>query len=284
MGAARRPAPIIASRVTSSASAASVEPLAAGGAHRHHQVAQLGGRVPDPDAGRVGQGHAELGQHPARVDDGARAVGRRLVPDRRQAEHAPGIAGAQGADDEVVLGGGVEHRAHVLALPPAVAERGDGGGGVAAAASRRSRGRSRPAPPPAPRSSARCGARRARRSRRARRGPPALSRSGGLERHDPGGHRVELAAVPGLFDGARSRRRAASRQSRGARRDCSLGASDQYIRGSQTLRQRLNRTHDPLSDTPEDDDPDGTPTPRRPIPARRSPSRRRCAPPISTTR
>ena len=45
---------------------------------------------------------AELGQHRARLRHRARPVGLQLVPVRRQAEHRPRVAGAQGADDQVV--------------------------------------------------------------------------------------------------------------------------------------------------------------------------------------
>ena len=61
---------------------------------------------------------------------GARAVGRGLVPDRRQPQHGPGIAGAQRADDEVVHRVGVLDGDHVLALPAREAELGNGRGGV----------------------------------------------------------------------------------------------------------------------------------------------------------
>ena len=50
---------------------------------------------------------AELGEHAARVADGARAVGQALVPVGRRAEQAARIAGAQRADDHVVHAVGV---------------------------------------------------------------------------------------------------------------------------------------------------------------------------------
>ena len=72
------------------------------GPHRHDQEARLGGGIPHPDFGVLGQRDAEIVEHAARVLDRARAIGRGLVPDRRQAEHFPRIAGAQRADDHVV--------------------------------------------------------------------------------------------------------------------------------------------------------------------------------------
>ena len=109
-----------------------------------HEVADLGGAVPDPHLDVVGHDDsAELAQHAARIDHGARAVGRRLVPDRRQAQHRPRVAGAERADDEVVDGGRVLDHDHVLALRAGVAELGDRGGGVRAAAAPCRRDRSR---------------------------------------------------------------------------------------------------------------------------------------------
>ena len=76
--------------------------LGAGGPHRHARGSASrrsnptrGFRCP-PAARRRNR------QHAARVDHRARAVGRGLVPDRRQAEHRPRVAGAQRADDHVV--------------------------------------------------------------------------------------------------------------------------------------------------------------------------------------
>ena len=72
-------------------------------AHRQHDEAGLGGRIPHADLG-VGSAAStpKSGKHAARIGHGARAIGRRLVPDRRQAEHFPRIAGAQRAHDHVV--------------------------------------------------------------------------------------------------------------------------------------------------------------------------------------
>ena len=91
-------------------------PLRAGGTLRQHQVAHLGGRIPDPDLDMLRQLQAELLQHAARVDHRARAVRRRFVPGRRQAQHRQRIAGAQGADDQVVDLRRVLDRDDVLAL------------------------------------------------------------------------------------------------------------------------------------------------------------------------
>ena len=130
-GASGSPVPIIESRVTSAASAASSSPRCPRAASAPPGSAARRWN-PRPGSPCRDERHAELGQHAARVDHRARAVGRRLVPDRRQAEHRPRVAGAERADDQVVLVGRVLDRHHVLALPPAVAELGDGRGGVRA--------------------------------------------------------------------------------------------------------------------------------------------------------
>ena len=73
---------------------------------------------------------AHLGEHRARLADDAGAVGRVLVPGRRQAEHRPRVAGAQRADDDVVDVRSVLDDDDVLALRAAEAELGDGGRAV----------------------------------------------------------------------------------------------------------------------------------------------------------
>ena len=99
--------PIMQSRVTMAARSASPQPRvplgrmgstrwrrsAVGVAHAHLRASR--------------QLDAELGQHAARVDHHARAVGEALVPGRRDAEQQLGIAGAQRADDDVVDAGHV---------------------------------------------------------------------------------------------------------------------------------------------------------------------------------
>ena len=102
----------------------------AGRPHRQHQEARLRGRIPDPDLGLLRQLDAEIGEHAARILDRARAVGRGLVPDRRQAEHLPRIAGAQRADDHVVEARGVLDRDQMVADPAHVAELAHRLGGV----------------------------------------------------------------------------------------------------------------------------------------------------------
>ena len=96
------PVPIIESRVTSSASCSSLQPSVPFGPHRQHEEARLGGRIPHADLGVLRQRDAEIGEHAARVLHGARAIRRGLVPDRRQAEHFPRVAGAERAHDHVV--------------------------------------------------------------------------------------------------------------------------------------------------------------------------------------
>ena len=55
----------------------------------------------------VAQENAEIAQHSPWFRYRARAVGRRLVPERGQAKHRPRVAGAKGANDHVVNGGRV---------------------------------------------------------------------------------------------------------------------------------------------------------------------------------
>ena len=86
-GSMARPVPIIESRVTSAASRSSLQPSVPAGRIGHDQVADLGRRIPDADPGLGRQRNAEFGEHAARIDHGARTIGRGLVPDRRQAEH-----------------------------------------------------------------------------------------------------------------------------------------------------------------------------------------------------
>ena len=51
----------------------------------------------------------ELGEHGARLPDGARSVCAGLVPGGRHAQQRGGVAGAQRAHDHVVSGGSVLH-------------------------------------------------------------------------------------------------------------------------------------------------------------------------------
>ena len=119
------PVPIIESRVTSSASCCLAPALGAVRAHRQHEEARLGGRIPHADFGVLRQRDAEIGQHAARVLHGARAIGRGLVPDRRQAEHFPRVTGAQRAHDHVVTLRRVLDRDQMIAGARDMAERGD---------------------------------------------------------------------------------------------------------------------------------------------------------------
>ena len=84
-------------------------------AHRQNDEARLRGRIPDADLRVRRKRHAEISEHAARIVDRARAIRRRFVPDRRQAEHFPRIAGAQGAHDHVVEFGRVLDRNQVIA-------------------------------------------------------------------------------------------------------------------------------------------------------------------------
>src|SRR6266700_4110757 len=97
---------------------------------RKDHVADLGTAVPDPDLGRLVELQAELLQHLPRLDHHPRPVGWGLVPDRRQPEYRPRIAGTEGTDDDVVDGRCILDHHHVLALPSAKTEFGNGWGGV----------------------------------------------------------------------------------------------------------------------------------------------------------
>ena len=118
------------SRVTRSASLSSLQPSVPAG-----RIGSTMKRVSAVESHTrtsvsFGSVDAEVVEHAARVLHRARAVRRRLVPDRRQAEHLPRIAGAQRADDHVVALRRVLDRDQMIADPAHVAHRGDRLGGV----------------------------------------------------------------------------------------------------------------------------------------------------------
>ncbi len=129
-GVLGNPVPIMESRVTISAKLRFAPAFGAFGPHRQHQKARLGGRIPDPDLGFLRQADAEIGEHAARILDGAGTIGRGLVPDRRQPQHFPGVTGAQRADDHVVPLRRVLDRDQMIADPADMAERADGLAGI----------------------------------------------------------------------------------------------------------------------------------------------------------
>ena len=129
-GERARPVPIIESRVTRSARRSSLQPSVPAGRIGTTRKRVSAVEVPDAYFGFLGQRDAEIGQNAARVLDRPRAVGRRLVPDRRQPEHFPRIAGAQRADDHVVALRRVLDRDQMVADGAHVAERGDRRGGI----------------------------------------------------------------------------------------------------------------------------------------------------------
>ena len=129
-GLSGRPVPIIESRVTRSASLSSLQPSVPAG-----RIGSTMKRVSAVESHTrtsvsFGSDDAEIGEHAARVLHRARAVGRRLVPDRRQAQHLPRVAGAQRADDHVVPLRRVLDRDQMVADAAHVAHRGDRLGGV----------------------------------------------------------------------------------------------------------------------------------------------------------
>lgn len=120
----------MASRVTSGTSSSSVRCSVAGGPLGQDEPANLARGVPHADLDVVAEVEAHLGEDGAGFLDHACTVGGVLVPARRKAEHGPGVAGAQGADDDVVGRGSVLDDDDVLALGAAEAEFLDGGGAV----------------------------------------------------------------------------------------------------------------------------------------------------------
>ena len=207
--------PIMQSRVTSPASSASLQPSVPVGLHREHEVANLRGRVPHADLDVVAELEAELAQHRSRLGDHAGAVGRALVPVRRQAEHRPGVAGAKRADDRVVSRGRVLEHDHGLALGAGEPELGDRRRAVLRAGAACTRDRPTRAQRPWRRSAARRRSRTARRRRRSHRSRAGPSRRGGLRARGPAARRPRPAAGGG--DGGRDR-------GRDPRSDCSAGS------------------------------------------------------------
>ena len=98
-----RATPIIESRVTSAASCSSVMSVSSRGPLRQHQIAKFRGGVPDtePRWFRAPRCRTPCSTPRGSVTD-AGAVRCRLIPDRRQAQGRPRVAGAQRADDDVV--------------------------------------------------------------------------------------------------------------------------------------------------------------------------------------
>jgi hypothetical protein len=64
-----------------------IQRFGAGWSFGQHEVAEFGGRVPDPHGNALVQGEAEVAQYAARIDDSTRPVGGGFVPDRRQSQH-----------------------------------------------------------------------------------------------------------------------------------------------------------------------------------------------------
>ena len=117
--------PIIASRVTSPASSASLRLLGPRRTHRKDQEPCLGGAVPDPNPDPCGHVEAHFSQQCARLGDHTGPVLRALVPAWRQPQYGPRIARAQCADDDVVYRGRVLDDFEAGRLRPAKPELGD---------------------------------------------------------------------------------------------------------------------------------------------------------------
>ncbi len=118
------------SRVTSSASCSSLQPSVPSGRIGSTRKRVSAVEIPDPDFDVLRQRDAEIGEHAARVLHRARAIGRGLVPDRRQAQHFPGVAGAQRAHDHVVPLRRVLDHDEMVADAADMAERADRLGAV----------------------------------------------------------------------------------------------------------------------------------------------------------
>ena len=81
------------------------------------QATQTGSASPDALYRTVSELDAEFFEDAARIFNGARAIGRALVPGGRRSKDGPGIAAAQGAHHHIVLCRRVFDRHHVFALP-----------------------------------------------------------------------------------------------------------------------------------------------------------------------
>ena len=124
-------------------------------------------------------------KHAARVFHRPGAIGRGLVPDRRQPEHRPRITGAQRAHDHVVECRGVLDGDDVLALTPGIAEFGDRRRRVLDAAARDRRDRPRRARRRVRRCAGRPWSHRSRSEDRARPDRHSPSRSGWFRARAP---------------------------------------------------------------------------------------------------
>ena len=124
-GVLGKPVPIMESRVTSSASCSSLQPSVPAG-----RIGSTRKRVSAVESQTrismsFGRLDAEIGEHAARVLHRAGAIGRGLVPDRRQPQHFPGITGAQRAHDHVVALRRVLDHDEMIADAADMAERAD---------------------------------------------------------------------------------------------------------------------------------------------------------------
>src|SRR5438067_5846989 len=99
--------------------------LRTGGAHRQHEISNFRGRIPDANVGAFRQVKTEIAEHAARILHRLGAIGRGLVPDRRQSKHRPRITGAKRTHDHVVKARGVLECHDVFALTPDIAEFGN---------------------------------------------------------------------------------------------------------------------------------------------------------------
>ena len=108
---------------------------------RHHEEADVGGGIMHPQGHIVGELRAEFAQHRARLAHHAGAIGAALVPGGRQAQEIARVAGAEGADHDIV---GVRRVLHRHQLGAGDGEAQLGGGRVAIFEQARAIGRINP--------------------------------------------------------------------------------------------------------------------------------------------
>ena len=123
--ASGRPVPIIASRLTSPASAASIQMFGSGRwPHRQHQIADLGRWIPDPHRRAFVKSDAEFGQYTAWFPHGAGAVVIDLYPECQAAARGNSCTRVQ-TTRLCALSARVFHHHHMFALAPAMAKLGN---------------------------------------------------------------------------------------------------------------------------------------------------------------
>src|ERR1051326_4248975 len=104
--------------------------LRAGRTLGQYKISKFRGTVPNANFHVLRKGEAELAENAASIDDSARSIRIRFVPSRRKTQQRPGIARAEGTNDEVVNLGSVLDHEHVVGFTCRVAELRDRLGSV----------------------------------------------------------------------------------------------------------------------------------------------------------